>query len=104
MGFIQESNLTQADPETRKAIMTMTPGQVTAPIKIGTGWRILKLIAREPAGQRELTDPAVQQNIREALRTRKEQLLRIAYIDACRNESRVMNFMALSLAPGFEKK
>lgn len=104
MGFVPESALTQADPETRKAVMTLLPGAVSAPISSSGGWHILKLISREPAGQRELNDPRVQQNIRETLRTRKEQLLRNAFVEACRNETQVTNYLALSIAPGFEKK
>jgi len=104
MGYIPESALAQTDPDTRKAIMTLLPGQVSTPIRTAGGYHILKLISREPAGQRELNDPRVQQNIRETLRTRKEQLLRSAYLDACRNEAQVLNYLALSIAPGFEKK
>ncbi|MGB9611951.1 MAG: peptidylprolyl isomerase [Bryobacteraceae bacterium] len=104
MGFIPESALQQADPETRRVIMSLVPGQISPPLRTQGGWQILKLIAREPAGQRELNDPRVQQNIRETLRTRKEQLLRNAYLDACRNEAQVVNYLALSIAPGFSKK
>ncbi len=104
MGFIPESALAQADAETRKAILTLTPGQVSSPIRTQGGWHILKLVTREPAGQRELNDPRVQQNIRETLRTRKEQLLRNAYFDACRNEAQIVNYLAISIAPGFDKK
>ncbi len=104
MGFIPESALQQADPETRRAILNLVPGQISPPLRTQGGWQIFKLIAREPAGQRELNDPRVQQNIRETLRTRKEQLLRNAYLDACRNEAQVVNYLALSLAPGFAKK
>lgn len=104
MGFIPESALQQADPETRRVIMSLVPGQISPPLRTQGGWQILKLIAREPAGQRELNDPRVQQNIRETLRTRKEQLLRNAYLDACRNEAQVVNYLALSIAPGFSRK
>jgi peptidyl-prolyl cis-trans isomerase SurA len=104
MGFIPESALQQADPETRRVILSLAPGQISPPLRTQGGWQILKLIAREPAGQRELNDPRVQQNIRETLRTRKEQLLRNAYLDACRNEAQVVNYLALSIAPGFSKK
>lgn len=103
MGFVPESALVNADAETRKAILTLLPGQVSAPIRTPVGYRILKVMARVPAGQRELNDPKVQQDIRETLRNRKEQLLRNAYVDACRNEAQVVNYLALSLAPGFEK-
>ena len=104
MGFIPESALQQADAETRRVILSLAPGQISPPLRTQGGWQILKLIAREPAGQRELNDPRVQQNIRETLRTRKEQLLRNAYLDACRNEAQVVNYLALSIAPGFSKK
>lgn len=104
LGFIPESNLTNTDPETRKAIMTLLPGQFSTIIRIPVGYRIVRLISRIPAGQRELNDPKVQQDIREMLRQRKEQLLRNAYVDACRNEADVTNYFALTLAPGFTKK
>ena len=58
------------------------------------GFRILKLLARERAGQRELSDPQVQQSVRDMLRNRKEQLLRAAYLVEARDESRVTNYLA----------
>lgn len=103
MGYVPESALEKADPETRKAILSLLPGQVSAPIRTPVGYRLLKMVSREPAGQRELNDPRVQQNIRETLRNRKEQLLRNAYVDACRNESQVINQLAKTIAPGFNK-
>ena len=104
MGYVPESALENADPETRKAILTLLPGQVSTTIKSPVGYRLLKVISREPAGQRDLNDPRVQQNIRETLRNRKEQLLRNAYVDACRNEAEVVNYLAMEIAPGFERK
>ena len=44
------------------------------------GYRFVKLLAKEPAGQRDLNDPRVQQAIREQLRDRREQLLKAAYL------------------------
>jgi peptidyl-prolyl cis-trans isomerase SurA len=55
---------------------------------------VVKLLAREPAGQRELNDPRVQQNIREQLRGRREQLLKAAYYEVVRSEARVENYYA----------
>ncbi len=104
MGFIGESAIEKADPEIRKLILTLPPGQFSAPIHAGSVWRVLKVIQREPAGQRDLNDPRVQQSIREELRTRKEQLLRGAYMEAVRNEAQVVNYLAIKLAPGFDGK
>ena len=56
-------------------IQAAAPGQVTPVVKTPEGYRIFKIYSKEPAGQRELTDPRVQQNIRETLLNRKDQLL-----------------------------
>ncbi|MGD0957547.1 MAG: peptidylprolyl isomerase [Candidatus Acidiferrales bacterium] len=95
IGFVPESALNQSDPELKKAVLEMKPGQVTQPIPLKAGgYRILKLIAKEAAGDRQLSDPQVQQAIREALRTRKEQLLRSAYLVEARDDAHVTNYLA----------
>ena len=66
-------------------------------VPLPDGYRILKLISREPAGQRELSDPSVQQTIRDTLVNRKDQLLRDAYTEVARNEAKVENFLARSV-------
>lgn len=104
LGFIPESALNNTDPDTRKAILSLLPGQISGPIRTPLGIRIIRMISRVPAGQRELNDPKVQQDIRDMLRTRKEQLLRNAYVDASRNEAEVTNYFAMSIAPGFTRK
>lgn len=98
LGFVAESALSKASAELRKMISGMMPGQVSAVLKTGEGYRILKLLSREPAGQRELNDPRVQQTIRETLLNRKDQLLRGAYLEAIRNEAQVENYLARTTA------
>ncbi|MCS6954460.1 MAG: peptidylprolyl isomerase [Bryobacteraceae bacterium] len=97
LGFIPESSLTEAHVELRKIVMQLQPGQISPIIRTPEGYRILKLISREPAGQRDLNDPRVQQTIRETLTNRKEQLLRAAYYENARNEARVVNYYARSI-------
>jgi peptidyl-prolyl cis-trans isomerase SurA len=72
----------------------MQPGQVSPIIPSQQAYRILKLISREPAGQRDLNDPRVQQTIREGLLSRKDQLLRNAYYEVARNDATVVNYFA----------
>ena len=55
---------------------------------------IYKLIEKEPAGQRELNDPRVQQDIRQQLRDSRSQLLRAAYYEMMRNQTKVENHLA----------
>jgi peptidyl-prolyl cis-trans isomerase SurA len=100
LGFIPESALEQANPELRRTILALRPGQVTPAMKTNEGYRLLKLITREPAGQRGLNDPNVQQTIRETLITRKEQLLRSAFYEVARNDADVVNYFAQSVVSG----
>jgi peptidyl-prolyl cis-trans isomerase SurA len=77
--------------------MELQPGQISHILQTPEGYRILKVISREPAGQRDLNDPRVQQSIREGLLTRKDQLYRAAYYEVARNESKVVNYLALGI-------
>ncbi len=94
LGFIPESALNSSDPALKKAVLAMHPGEISKPIAGKDGYRILKLIAREAAGQRQLSDPEVQQSIRDTLRNRKEQLLHAAYLSAARDEAHITNYLA----------
>ena len=94
MGFIPESALNQSDPALKRVITSLRPGEISGVVVTKDGYRILKLIAREPAGQRNLDDPRIQQSVRDTLRNRKEQLLRAAYLTAVRDEAKVTNYLA----------
>ncbi len=95
LGFVPESALNQSDPALKKAVLAMKVGQITQPIPVKNGgYRILKLLAKEAAGERQFSDVQVQQAIRDALRTRKEQLLRSAYLVEARDEAHVTNYLA----------
>jgi peptidyl-prolyl cis-trans isomerase SurA len=48
----------------------------------------------EPAGQRDLTDPRVEQEIRTQLQDHREQLLKAAYYEVMRDQAKVENFYA----------
>src|SRR5665213_3247760 len=72
LGFIPESALNQSDPALKKTVISLKPGQTSEVIQLRDGYRILKLIAKEAPGQRDIADPQVQQSIRDTLRNRKE--------------------------------
>ena len=94
LGFVPESALEKVNPELRKAIQAVSPGQITSVVRTAEGYRVFKIYSKEPSGQRELTDPRVQQNIRETLLNRKDQLLRAAYYEVARDEAKVVNYLA----------
>jgi peptidyl-prolyl cis-trans isomerase SurA len=101
LGFTPESSLKNTDPVTRDIVTKLKPGQNSPIIPVMNpmtkqvlGFRIVKLLAKEPAGQRELADPRVQQAIRAQLRDRREQLLKAAYYEVLRDQSKVDNYYA----------
>jgi peptidyl-prolyl cis-trans isomerase SurA len=107
LGFAPESSLKNTDPITRDTVMKLKPGQystvitVTNPVtKQLVGFRVVKLIAKEPAGQRELADPRVQEAVRSQLRDRREQLLKSAYYEVLRDQAKVDNYYADRILQG----
>jgi peptidyl-prolyl cis-trans isomerase SurA len=112
LGTVPESSLRNTDPTTRDDVMKLKPGQYSPIITVvnpqtrqEVGFRIVKLVAKEPAGQREFNDPRVQQAIRSQLHDRREQLLKSAYYDVLRNSAKVENYYAQSVlnSNGVEK-
>jgi peptidyl-prolyl cis-trans isomerase SurA len=100
MGFVPESQL-HADPAIYAAVAKLKPGQTTdiLPLLDGqtkktAGYAIYKLISREPAGQRDINDPRVQQTIRQELRDLRSQLLKNAFFDMLRDQAKVENYFA----------
>lgn len=102
MGFIAESDL-KADPQVYDAIGKLKPGQFTEILPIydspGAGRKvaayvIYKLISREPAGQRELKDPRIQQSIHTTLHNNRAQLIENAYFEKLQNEAKIQNYLA----------
>jgi len=98
LGYVPESALNQSDPALKKLVLGLKAGQVSSPIQVqskdGPRIIILKLITRESPGLRGISEPQVQQTIRDTLRNRKEQLLRSAYLAIARDEARVTNYLA----------
>jgi peptidyl-prolyl cis-trans isomerase SurA len=102
MGFALESQL-KADPQLYDAINKLKPDQFTDVIPVYDdsspghkliGYAIYKLISRDPAGQRELNDPRVQQFIHTSLHDGQKQLLQTAYLETLTDGAKVRNYFA----------
>lgn len=100
MGFVGESQL-KPDPMVGAALLKLKPGQISeifplldAQSKKPIGYSIYKLTEREPAGQREISNPVVQQQIRQLLHDGRSQLVQNAYFEMLRNQAKVENFLA----------
>src|SRR5262249_48012777 len=89
----------KSDRAAYEAVNKLKPGQFTSVLVVADpnshqvyGFRVVKLISKEVAGQRELKDPRVQQTIREQLRDRREQFLKAAYYETIPDKASVENF------------
>ncbi len=101
LGMAPESALKNADPASRDAVLKLKPGQYTPVIPMVNpanhqpyGYMIVKLIAKEPAGQRDLNDERVKQAIRQQLSDRREQLMKAAFYETLHDEAKIRNYYA----------
>ncbi len=103
MGFINELDLKSRFPVVFDAVSQLKPEQFTdvIPIYDGPGpghkvteYDIFELIARDPAGQRDLNDPRVQQYIHQLLHDSQMQVLKNAYLETLQDEAKVRNYLA----------
>jgi len=96
LGLIPMSRLKQAPQQLRDVVLKKAPGTVSV-ASAGGAHTLVLVVAHEPAGQRDLSTPGVNDRITEALKSRKEQLLRAAYLTAVREDAHVVNYLARRL-------
>ena len=96
LGFVPISRLKQAPPQLRNAVLGKSPGSVNV-AAAGGAYTLVLVVAHEPAGQRDLSTPGVKERITDTLRSRREQLLRTAYLTAARGDAVVVNHLAKRL-------
>jgi peptidyl-prolyl cis-trans isomerase SurA len=93
LGLVPLSALKQAPPALRDAVLKVTPGSARV-VSQGGAHTIVYVVAKEAAGQRDLSTPEVRDRITQTLRGRREQLLRTAYLTSARSEANVVNYLA----------
>jgi parvulin-like peptidyl-prolyl isomerase len=96
LGLVPVSKLKQAPPQLRNAVLGKDPGSVNV-ASAGGGYTLVLVVAHEQAGQRDLSTPGVKDQITQTLRSRREQLLRAAYLTAARSDATVVNYLARTL-------
>ena len=96
MGFLPISRLKQAPAALRNAVLNKVPGSVNV-ASAGGAYTLVLVVAHEQAGQRDLSTPGVRDGISQTLRSRREQLLRAAYVTNVRNDASVVNYLARRL-------
>ena len=101
MGMVPDSQLKE-NTALYAAVSKLKAGQDTEiipfpdpndPKKVG-GYAIFRLIEKANAGQRDLSDPRVQQAIRQQLHDSRSSLLKAAYSEILHDQAMVQNFFA----------
>jgi parvulin-like peptidyl-prolyl isomerase len=93
LGLVPVSALQRLPASLRDAVVGKAPGTVSVASSDGV-LTIVAVIAHEPAGERGLSTPGVKDGITQTLKSRKEELLRTAYLSAARGEADVANHIA----------
>ena len=102
LGMVPLSAINKAAPPLRDAVLQMAPGNARV-VTQGGAYSIVFLVAREAAGQRDLSMPQVKQSISDGLKARQEQLLRTAYLAAARTDADVVNYEARRIVESMSK-
>jgi peptidyl-prolyl cis-trans isomerase SurA len=93
LGLVPLSAIEKAPPLLREAATKTTIGSARI-VSEGGAHTIVFVVAREPAGQRDLSSPGVRDRITNALKASREQLMRSAYLAAARSDADVTNYLA----------
>ena len=99
LGLVPMSRLKQAPPQLQAVVLKKEPGTVNV-ASMGGAHTLVLVVAHEQAGQRDLSTPGVNDRITEALKARKEQVLRAAYLTAARSDADVVNHLARRIVEG----
>jgi peptidyl-prolyl cis-trans isomerase SurA len=99
MGLVPLSAIRRAPAALRDVVLNTEPGRAQV-VQDGNAVRIVLVVSREKAGQRDLSTPGTKEQLTQAIRMRKEQLLRDAYLNARRADAEVTNYLARRLVEG----
>ena len=93
LGLVPMSQIRKASPFLREAALKTATGAARVVNENGM-LTIVYVVAREPAGQRDLSSPGVRERITAGLKSVREQTLRAAYLAAARSDADVVNYLA----------
>jgi peptidyl-prolyl cis-trans isomerase SurA len=94
LSFRSLSDLEKLDPKLRQAVERLKVGESSSLIESRYGYHILKLLERDPGGQKDLSSPQVAAQIRQVIFNQKEQMLRAAFSEVAKNKAQVNNYFA----------
>jgi peptidyl-prolyl cis-trans isomerase SurA len=95
LNFQALQQIENIDARLSQAVQRLRTGE-TLPQVLETrfGFHIVRLLERDPGGQKDLSDPRIQAEVRQVIFNRKDQTLKTAFSESIRNRAEISNFMA----------
>ncbi len=94
MNFQPIENITNIDPSLAAAVKKLKVGETSPVIQSRFGFHIIKLLEKDPGGQKDLSDPRVQAQVRQVIFNRKDELYKNAFSENARNSAKINNYFA----------
>jgi len=92
--FQSLENLANIDPKLAETVRAMKVGETSPVVPSRFGYHIVKLLEKDPGGQKELSDTRVHNQIHQLISSRKDQTLKNAFSEIARNNAKVTNYLA----------
>jgi len=86
--------LSNIDPRLGEIVKSMKVGETSPVVPSRFGFHIVKLVEKDPGGQKLLSDTRVKAQIHQAIAGRKDQTLKNAFSEIARNNAKVTNYLA----------
>jgi len=82
------------DPRLGEVVKQLKPGETSPVIQSRYGYHIVKLVEKDPGGQKELSDNRVTSQIHQVISNAKDQTLKNAFSEVARDKAQVTNYLA----------
>ena len=86
--------IANTDPALAAAVKKLKVGETSGVIATRFGFHIVKLLEKDPGGQKDLSDPRVQAQVRQVIFNRKDTLYKNAFSENARNNAKINNYFA----------
>jgi peptidyl-prolyl cis-trans isomerase SurA len=95
IGFQPIESIAGVDQALAEAVVQMRVGEIYPnPVETRFGFHLVKLLDMDEGGPKDWSDPRVENDIRQIIFNRRDQLLRGAFYERARNEADVENYYA----------